>query len=102
MFCTKIITRPTPNSTADKTRKKNVKDKKFALSYKIPRDRTKTYKVIHKISAVNSKWRAELTLIDILAIINIKNRIYRFISPKYIKYLITFSKRLKLRAFLSV
>jgi len=72
-FCTKSRTNPTPNSTADKTRKKKVKDKKLALSYTIPKDNTSTYKVIHKISAVSSRCNAELTLIVILTIISIKN-----------------------------
>lgn len=71
-FCTKSRTKPTPNSTADKTKKKKVKDKKLALSYTIPRDNTSTYKVIHKISAVSSRCNAELTLIVILTIISIK------------------------------
>lgn len=32
IFCTNIITRPNPNSTAESTRKKNVKDRRFRLS----------------------------------------------------------------------
>lgn len=40
MFCSNINIKPTPNSTADKTKKKNVKDKKFILSYDIPIDNT--------------------------------------------------------------
>lgn len=55
-----------PNSTADKTKKKKVKDKKFRLSYKKPIERTITYKVIHSNSAVKSKCRAFETLNDIL------------------------------------
>jgi hypothetical protein len=54
-FCIKIITKPIPNSTADSTKKKNVKDKKFTLSYNKPIDNDKTYNVIHSISAVRSK-----------------------------------------------
>jgi hypothetical protein len=33
MFCSNMITRPIPNSTADKTKKKNVSDNKLVLSY---------------------------------------------------------------------
>lgn len=36
IFCTSSNTSPIPNSTADKTRKKNVRDNKFKLSYDIP------------------------------------------------------------------
>ena len=50
-----MITRPIPNSTADKTRKKNVRDKKLTLSYRKPIDKDNIYKVIQSISAVNSK-----------------------------------------------
>ena len=32
MFWTRSKTKPIPNSTADKTKKKNVKDKRFKLS----------------------------------------------------------------------
>ena len=32
IFCTNIIIRPNPNSTADNIKKKNVKDSKFKLS----------------------------------------------------------------------
>ena len=31
-FCISMITKPIPNSTADNTRKKNVKERKFTLS----------------------------------------------------------------------
>lgn len=40
MFWINIITSPIPNSTADNTKKKNVKDKKFKLSYRNPMDNT--------------------------------------------------------------
>lgn len=32
MFCTSIITKPSPNSTADKIKKKKVSDNRFKLS----------------------------------------------------------------------
>lgn len=40
MFWTSIITSPIPNSTAERTKKKNVNDKKFMLSYKKPIEST--------------------------------------------------------------
>ena len=55
MFCINNRMSPIPNSTADKTRKRNVRDIKFKLSYEIPIDNVIKYKVIHKISAVKSK-----------------------------------------------
>ena len=34
IFCSKIIISPIPNSTADKTKKKKVNDRRHTLSYK--------------------------------------------------------------------
>jgi hypothetical protein len=81
-----IITKPIPNSTADRTRKKNVNDKKFTLSYKSPIDKDNTYKVIQSISAVSNKCRAVFTFTIIVT--NIKKNIIekRFRSPIYICY----------------
>ena len=42
IFCSRIITKPIPNSTADKTKKKKVKESKFVLSYSKPIDSTIT------------------------------------------------------------
>ena len=86
MFCSSIITRPIPNSTADKTKKKKVSDNIIMLSYKKPRDRAKIYNVIHKISAVRSRCRAFETLFDILLNIRKNNRKKRLRSPRYINY----------------
>ena len=66
-FWTKIITKPKPNSTADKIRKKKVRDSKFKLSKTKPLIRVNIYKVIHKNSAVKSKCKDVLTFIVILA-----------------------------------
>ena len=86
MFCNNIITNPIPNSTADKTRKKNVNDKRLILSYKKPIDSTMIYKVIHSNSAVSNRCNALDTLFAILKI-NIKNKIkYKLMSPINIKY----------------
>tara|TARA_B110001450_G_scaffold230122_1_gene231158 strand:+ start:3183 stop:3479 length:297 start_codon:yes stop_codon:yes gene_type:complete len=86
-FCTKIITKPKPNSTADSIRKKNVSDKRFKLSKTKPLIRVSIYKVIHKNSAVRRRCSEVFTLIVILAK-RIKNkRIIKFISPKVIIYI---------------
>jgi hypothetical protein len=78
------MTNPIPNSTAESTRKKKVKDKKLTLSYRKPRLKDRTYNVIHSISAVNNRWSAVFTLITIVANI-MKNTIEnRLISPIYI------------------
>ena len=75
-----------PNSTADKTKKRKVKDSKFKLSYEIPKDNVKKYKVIHNISAVNSRCKAELTFMQTELSIIIKTIINKFISPIYINF----------------
>lgn len=59
-------TRPIPNSIAEKTKKKNVKDNIFKLSKIKPTNKTIAYKEIHKISAVKSKWRAVLVFMKTL------------------------------------
>jgi hypothetical protein len=61
-FCKSIITSPIPNSTADKTRKKKVKDKRFILSKTNPTEITIIYNVIQSNSAVNNKCSALQTL----------------------------------------
>jgi len=73
-----------PNSTADKTKNRNVNDKRLILSYVIPIESVKKYKVIQRISAVKSKCKAELTLMEIELSIKIKTTIKRLISPIYI------------------
>jgi hypothetical protein len=86
-FCTNIITKPKPNSTADKIRKKNVSESRFKLSKTNPLIKVSTYKVIHKNSAVSKRCKEVFTLIVILAK-SIKNkRIIKFISPKVIIYI---------------
>lgn len=78
-----MITRPIPNSTADKTRKKNVRDRKLTLSYKKPMDKDNIYKVIQSISAVNSRCRAVLTFIIIVTSIRKNSIENKLISPMY-------------------
>ena len=81
------MTSPIPNSTADRTKKKNVNESKLTLSYKKPTERTIIYKVIHNNSAVNNKCSALDTLLAILRISK-KNKIkYRLISPINIIYI---------------
>jgi hypothetical protein len=75
-----------PNSTADKTRKKNVKLSTFRLSYNKPMVKETIYSVIHNISAVNNKCSALVTLFAMLKNIK-KNKIkYKFVSPINIIY----------------
>ena len=84
MCWTSIIISPRPNSTADKIKKKNVKDSILRLSNTRPINRHVIYKVIHNNSAVNNKCKAVLTLSAILINI-IKNKMnIKFISPKTI------------------
>ena len=78
-----MITRPIPNSTADKTRKKNVRDKKLTLSYRKPIDKDNIYKVIQSISAVNSKWSAVLTFMIIVTSMRKNSIENKLISPIY-------------------
>lgn len=83
MFCISISKRPIPNSTADKTKKKKVKEITFILSKKDPRVKTMTYSVIHNNSAVKSRCKADVTLTTILDI-NKKNiMMYKLTSPKF-------------------
>jgi hypothetical protein len=70
---------------ADNTKKKNVKDNKFKLSYVKPTRNTIAYKVIHRSSAVSNKCKAVLVLIKILINKIKKKKISRFKSPNNIK-----------------
>jgi hypothetical protein len=88
MFWTSIIINPKPNSTAESIRKKNVKDSKFRLSYASPIKRVIIYKVIHRISAVNSKCRAVLMFNAILVNIIKKRKKIKLKSPKVIIYVL--------------
>jgi len=81
-FCIKISTKPIPNSTAESTRKKNVRDIKFILSKRVPKLKTIKYKVIQSNSAVKRRCNAVVTLILILEK-RMKNiNIKRLVSPK--------------------
>lgn len=86
IFWINKIIKPTPNSTADRTKNRKVKESKFKLSYEIPKDSVKKYRVIHKISAVNNKCKAELTFIHTELKIIIKTIINKFTSPIYISF----------------
>lgn len=87
IFCKSNITNPIPNSTADKTKKKNVSDNKLMLSYKKPTDNTIIYNVIQSNSAVKSKCSALETLFEILNINKKKRTKYRLMSPININYI---------------
>jgi hypothetical protein len=75
-----------PNSMAEKTKKKKVKDKTFKLSKINPINKTIPYKVIQSNSAVKSKCRLVLVFIITLKS-NIKKKKNKIlISPIIIKY----------------
>lgn len=57
---------PIPNSIAERTRTKNVKETMFRLSNTNPIKRQIAYSVIHNNSAVNNKCRDVFVLITIL------------------------------------
>ena len=56
--CSSKSTSPIANSTAEKIKKKNVRDNIFKLSKANPVNKARAYKVIHNNSAVNSKCKA--------------------------------------------
>lgn len=73
--------KPKPSSTAEKTKKKKVRDNKFKLSCVKPVNNDMTYKVIHNISAIKSKLRELLTLTNRFKKIKKKNKKSMFKSP---------------------
>lgn len=88
MICwTNIIIKPKPNSTADKIRKKNVKDNILRLSKIKPINKHNMYNVIHNNSAVNNKCSAVFTFKAILVNIIKKITKTKFKSPKTIIYI---------------
>jgi hypothetical protein len=84
LFLIRSKIKPRPNSIAEKTKKKNVKDSKFKLSKIKPAKSTIAYKVIHKISAVNNKCNAVLVFSIKLKKIKLKKIKSTLISPKSI------------------
>ena len=85
--CTNIIINPSPNSTADKIKKKKVKDSIFKLSNTNPTKIHITYKVIQRSSAVNKRCNAVLMFNIILVNITKNKMKIKFISPKTIIYI---------------
>ena len=82
IFWIKIKIKPIPNSTAERTRKKKVKDSKLRLSNNSPAEGVIRYKVIHKISAVSRRWSELEGLITKLTKIKKKTKKNKFKSPK--------------------
>jgi len=81
------MTRPRPNSTADKIKKKKVKESRFKLSNIRPPINVNIYNVIQRNSAVKSRCNEVFTLIVILEK-SIKNKsTIKLISPKVIIYI---------------
>lgn len=77
---------PNPNSTAERIKKKNVKDNIFRLSNNSPRINTIIYKVIHSSSAVNKRCNAVFIFNAILANIIKNNNNTKFKSPSTKSY----------------
>ena len=82
IFCINIRIKPRPNSTADRIKKKNVKDNKFVLLNNKPIYNVIIYKVIHINSAVNNKCSEVFTFKTILIKIKKKIKNKKFKSPK--------------------
>lgn len=80
--CSSMITKPTPNSTAEKIRKKNVNDSRLRLSYARPIRRVREYKVIQRSSAVNNRCSDVLVLVVKVLSKKRKSRSRMFVSPK--------------------
>ena len=89
MYCISIITRPKPNSTADKTRKKKVNDSRFRLSNISPDNKTIIYNVTHRSSAVNNRCSAVFTFTSIVRKRKKKIISTKLISPKTKIYITT-------------
>lgn len=92
---------PTPNSIAEKIKKKKVRDKRFKLSYNNPINKVITYKVIHKSSAVKSRCSAVLVVLKKVLNSKKNSNIKVFKSPRnkisvvYFQYFTSKPKRLK-------
>jgi len=82
--CISIITSPNPNSTAEKIRKKNVKESRLTLSKIKPTISVIMYSEIHNNSAVNNKWIAVLIFTSIISRKKKKKKKIRFKSPNTI------------------
>ena len=80
--CNRSKTKPTPNSIAEKIRKKNVRDNKLRLSYINPINKVTTYKVIQRSSAVKRRCKAVLVVLKKVLKSKKKRRIKVFKSPK--------------------
>ena len=75
-------TKPTPNSTAEKIRKKKVRERILRLSYARPNTKVSAYNVIHRSSAVRRRWRDVLVWVAKVISRNKKNVSMICISPK--------------------
>lgn len=65
---------PIPNSTADNTKKKKVRERTLILSKVNPKIKEIEYRVIQRISAVSNKWAEVLVLTKRLKKIKKKNK----------------------------
>lgn len=81
---------PTPNSIAEKMRKKKVNEIIFTSLTTYPIRRARAYNVTHSISAVNKRWRKETTLTEMLKKSSKNSSRKVFASPNIKKILINF------------
>lgn len=82
--CNRAKIKPTPNSTAESSKKKNVSVNKLRLLYTQPATITKRYKVTQSTSAVKSKCTEVFTLITIVIRIVKNKSSTKLISPNNI------------------
>jgi len=87
MFWHRINTNPTPNSTAEKTRKKKLNESTLRLSKQYPKSIAIPYKVIHRISAIINKCKEVFEFKRILKNININKQNNKEISFKIIFFI---------------
>jgi hypothetical protein len=94
MFWNSNKINPIPNSIAEKTKKKKVRDKTFKLSKIIPIKKTIAYNVIQSSSAVNNKCKLVFVLTIILKSSKKKKQKNKFKSPiTIIKFLTNYFKK---------
>lgn len=80
--CNRSRIKPTPNSIAEKIKKKNVRDKRLRLSYNKPINNVTTYKVIQSNSAVKRRCKAVLVVLKNVLKSKKNRRMNVFKSPK--------------------
>ena len=80
--CISSSTSPTPNSTAENIKKKNVRESRLRLLYTRPTSRVSAYKVIQSNSAVSNRCKEVLVLVIRVLKMSKKRANRILISPK--------------------